>query len=135
MENLGYMSYDVTLSGAAGATKNKFVMPADLRPSFQGQGKFVIYSNVKLRTLTIIDEKTYTDIWEKANPVQRRSFNARPYDPKDDAQARGSFSASQMDLLGNPEYVIFSAQDKYISVQNPNTVNYGEISDVDELID
>jgi len=139
MENLGYMSYDVTLSGAAGATKNRFVMPSDLRPAFQGQGKFVILSNRSSRTLTITDAKAYEEICAKVSAGQRMSFNAREYDPKDDPQARGSFSASQMELLGNPEYVIFSAQGKYIVVQNPDTVNYNtdawETQDINELID
>ena len=141
MENLGYMSYDVTLSGATGATKNRFVMPVDLRPAFQGQGKFVIYSNITKKTLTIIDENSFIKLCKSkgVKSEQRGSFNAREYDPKDDAQARGSFSTSQMELLGNPEYVIFTAQDSYITVQNPKTVNYNtenwETQDVDDLID
>jgi hypothetical protein len=133
------MSYDVTLSGATGAIKNRFVMPADLRSAFQGQGKFVIYSNQSRKTLTIIDEKSYLDIVKKVKSDQRISFNARQYDPKDDSQARGSFSTSQMELLGNPEYVIFTAQGRYITIQNPKTVIHNmsnwATEDVDDLID
>ncbi|MCL1946468.1 MAG: hypothetical protein FWF51_04845 [Chitinivibrionia bacterium] len=116
MENLGYLSYDVTL------TKNRFVMPADLRPAFQGQGKFVIFSDKMTRTLIITDKKTFDESCKELDMDVLITLNAREYDPREDSQARGSFSASQMNLLGNPEEVIFSALDKCIVVQNPETV-------------
>ena len=116
MEGLGFMSYDVSL------TKNRFVMPADLRPAFQGQGKFVIFSDKMSRTLIITDKNTFDESCKGLDMDVLITLNAREYDPKEDIQARGSFSASQMNLLGNPEEVIFSAIDKCIVVQNPDTV-------------
>jgi hypothetical protein len=117
MENLGYRSYDVALM-----ENRRFVMPAEFRPAFQGKGKFIIFSDITTRTLIITDEKTFDGICETSDADTLMTFNAREYDPKNDPQARGAFSASQMVLLGNPEEVTFASMDKYIVVSNPDVM-------------